>query len=216
MKKLLLLAFLAIGTVAKAQSEYAITVESKKPSGIIDFVLNGTTSQQHGDEISLTTLSLASDVAQILSGETGLSIQTEQKLFVGEMTIGRHTIRVELNELGRNRGGLTGMGIFFNSSAGRFRFPMASIAFACKRASFDFKASSKTSRKDMLLNKEKKETIFALRRKSLSFLYCLISSGIVSFSFILQTKPNIVIEIHSSGSETSLHIAKAASFPPIL
>ena len=41
MKKLLLLAFLAIGTIAKAQSEYAITVESKKPSGIIDEMLYG-------------------------------------------------------------------------------------------------------------------------------------------------------------------------------
>ena len=41
MKKLLLFAFLAIGTIAKAQSEYAITVESKKPSGIIDEMLYG-------------------------------------------------------------------------------------------------------------------------------------------------------------------------------
>ncbi len=41
MKKILLFAFLAIGTFAKAQSEYTITVESKKPSGIIDEMLYG-------------------------------------------------------------------------------------------------------------------------------------------------------------------------------
>ena len=41
MKKNLLLAFLVIGTVARAQSEYAITVESKQPSGIIDEMLYG-------------------------------------------------------------------------------------------------------------------------------------------------------------------------------
>ena len=41
MKKILLLAVLAIGTVAKAQSEYTITVESKQPSGIIDEMLYG-------------------------------------------------------------------------------------------------------------------------------------------------------------------------------
>ena len=41
MKKILLLAFLAIGTVAKSQTEYTITVESKQPSGIINEMLYG-------------------------------------------------------------------------------------------------------------------------------------------------------------------------------
>lgn len=41
MKKSLLLALLAIGTVASAQDEYAITVESKQPSGTIDEMLYG-------------------------------------------------------------------------------------------------------------------------------------------------------------------------------
>ena len=41
MKKILLLAFLVMGSVARAQSEYEITVESKKPAGIIDEMLYG-------------------------------------------------------------------------------------------------------------------------------------------------------------------------------
>jgi alpha-N-arabinofuranosidase len=41
MKRILLLAFLAIGIGARAQSEYEITVESKQPSGIIDEMLYG-------------------------------------------------------------------------------------------------------------------------------------------------------------------------------
>ena len=41
MKIILFLAFLVTGTVAKAQSEYAITIDSKKPSGIIDEMLYG-------------------------------------------------------------------------------------------------------------------------------------------------------------------------------
>ena len=41
MKKILLLVFLVTGIVARAQNEYAITVESKKPSGIIDEMLYG-------------------------------------------------------------------------------------------------------------------------------------------------------------------------------
>ena len=41
MKRFLLLAFLVIGTIAKAQSEYEIKVESKQPSGIIDEMLYG-------------------------------------------------------------------------------------------------------------------------------------------------------------------------------
>ena len=41
MKKTLLLVFLATVTIARAQSEYEITVESKKPSGIIDEMLYG-------------------------------------------------------------------------------------------------------------------------------------------------------------------------------
>lgn len=41
MKKILLLAFLVIGIDAGAQNEYVITVESKKPSGIIDEMLYG-------------------------------------------------------------------------------------------------------------------------------------------------------------------------------
>jgi alpha-N-arabinofuranosidase len=41
MKRILLLAFLAIGIGARAQSEYKITVESKQPSGIIDEMLYG-------------------------------------------------------------------------------------------------------------------------------------------------------------------------------
>ena len=41
MKKILLLAFLVMGSVAGAQSEYEITVESKRPSGIIDEMLYG-------------------------------------------------------------------------------------------------------------------------------------------------------------------------------
>jgi alpha-N-arabinofuranosidase len=41
MKKILLLVFLAIATVAKAQSEYKITVESRQPSGIINEMLYG-------------------------------------------------------------------------------------------------------------------------------------------------------------------------------
>ena len=40
-RRILLLAFLVMGTVARAQSEYEITVESKKPSGIIDEMLYG-------------------------------------------------------------------------------------------------------------------------------------------------------------------------------
>ena len=41
MKKILLLVFLVTGIVARAQNEYAITVESKKPSGFIDEMLYG-------------------------------------------------------------------------------------------------------------------------------------------------------------------------------
>ena len=41
MKRLLLMTFLAVGTVANAQNEYEIKVESKKPSGIIDEMLYG-------------------------------------------------------------------------------------------------------------------------------------------------------------------------------
>lgn len=41
MKRDLLLLLLAICTVAKAKNEYAITVESRKPSGIIDEMLYG-------------------------------------------------------------------------------------------------------------------------------------------------------------------------------
>ena len=41
MKKILLLVFLVTGTVARSQNEYAITIESKKPSGIIDEMLYG-------------------------------------------------------------------------------------------------------------------------------------------------------------------------------
>ena len=41
MKKTLLIALLVIGTVAKAQNEYEIRVESKQPSGIIDEMLYG-------------------------------------------------------------------------------------------------------------------------------------------------------------------------------
>ena len=41
MKRILLLAFLVIGTIARAQSEYEIKVESKHPSGIIDEMLYG-------------------------------------------------------------------------------------------------------------------------------------------------------------------------------
>ena len=41
MKRYLLLAFLVIGTIARAQSEYEIKVESKQPSGIIDEMLYG-------------------------------------------------------------------------------------------------------------------------------------------------------------------------------
>ena len=41
MKKYLLFVLLAISTIAKSQSEYAITVESKLPSGIIDEMLYG-------------------------------------------------------------------------------------------------------------------------------------------------------------------------------
>ena len=41
MKKILLLVFLVTGTVASGQNEYAITIESKKPSGIIDEMLYG-------------------------------------------------------------------------------------------------------------------------------------------------------------------------------
>ena len=41
MKRILLLACLAIGMTASAQREYEITVESKKPSGIIDEMLYG-------------------------------------------------------------------------------------------------------------------------------------------------------------------------------
>ena len=41
MKRFLLLAFLGIAIIAKAQNEYVITVESKKPSGIIDEMLYG-------------------------------------------------------------------------------------------------------------------------------------------------------------------------------
>ena len=41
MKGKLLLILLTIATAAKAQSEYAITVESRQPSGIIDEMLYG-------------------------------------------------------------------------------------------------------------------------------------------------------------------------------
>ena len=41
MKSYLLLVLLAISTVVKGQSEYAITVESRNPSGIIDEKLYG-------------------------------------------------------------------------------------------------------------------------------------------------------------------------------
>ena len=41
MKKTLLIVFLVIGTIARAQNEYEITIESKKPSGIIDEMLYG-------------------------------------------------------------------------------------------------------------------------------------------------------------------------------
>ena len=41
MKKLLLLALLAIGLIARAQNEYEIKVESKQPTGIIDEMLYG-------------------------------------------------------------------------------------------------------------------------------------------------------------------------------
>ena len=41
MKRFLWLAFLVIATIARAQNEYVITVESKKPSGIIDEMLYG-------------------------------------------------------------------------------------------------------------------------------------------------------------------------------
>ena len=41
MKRLLLMASLALATVANAQNEYEIKVESKKPSGIIDEMLYG-------------------------------------------------------------------------------------------------------------------------------------------------------------------------------
>ena len=41
MKKLLLLALLAIGLIARAQNEYEIKVESKQPVGIIDEMLYG-------------------------------------------------------------------------------------------------------------------------------------------------------------------------------
>ncbi|MBP5366485.1 MAG: alpha-L-arabinofuranosidase, partial [Bacteroidales bacterium] len=41
MKRLLLMTFLAVGTIANAQNEYEIKVESKKPSGIIDEMLYG-------------------------------------------------------------------------------------------------------------------------------------------------------------------------------
>ena len=41
MKRILWFIFLAIGTVARAQKEYEITIESKKPSGIIDEMLYG-------------------------------------------------------------------------------------------------------------------------------------------------------------------------------
>ena len=41
MRRMFLLALLVAGTVARAQSEYTITVESKQPSGIIDEMLYG-------------------------------------------------------------------------------------------------------------------------------------------------------------------------------
>ena len=41
MKRLLLLAVLAVGTIAWAQNNYEITVESRQPSGIIDEMLYG-------------------------------------------------------------------------------------------------------------------------------------------------------------------------------
>lgn len=41
MRRILLVAFLVMSIVARAQSEYEITVESKKPSGIIDEMLYG-------------------------------------------------------------------------------------------------------------------------------------------------------------------------------
>ena len=41
MRRLLFFVFLTLGTIARAQKEYEITVESKKPSGIIDEMLYG-------------------------------------------------------------------------------------------------------------------------------------------------------------------------------
>ena len=41
MKIILLLAFLVAGTTVNAQNEYVISVEGKKPSGIIDEMLYG-------------------------------------------------------------------------------------------------------------------------------------------------------------------------------
>ena len=41
MRRLLLFVFLVIGIVARAQNEHEITIESKKPSGIIDEMLYG-------------------------------------------------------------------------------------------------------------------------------------------------------------------------------
>ena len=41
MKRFLLLAFLVIGIVARAQNEHEISIESKKSSGIIDEMLYG-------------------------------------------------------------------------------------------------------------------------------------------------------------------------------
>ena len=41
MEKIILLVFLTMGIVVNAQNEYVITVESKKPSGIIDEMLYG-------------------------------------------------------------------------------------------------------------------------------------------------------------------------------
>ena len=45
MRKIFLLACLAMGTMASAQGEYTITVDSKKPSGIIDEMLYGHLQQ---------------------------------------------------------------------------------------------------------------------------------------------------------------------------
>ena len=41
MRRILLIVFLVMGIVARAQNEYEISIESKKPSGIIDEMLYG-------------------------------------------------------------------------------------------------------------------------------------------------------------------------------